>query len=304
MMVITRCSEPLVLGAAVLFLALAPRSASADPARTGVADALFRQAVDLANDGSYEDAAAKFRASYAVEPTLGTLLGLAMAEEQSSRLGSAYAHYRELLDRARASGDAARAAQAQKHLAGLERSVARVVLVCDAPLPKTARIELDGVALPAEAVATPIPVDTGQHVVRVLTDDGALSQTVSVRYGERTQVALRLPPAKPAPVPAMPSATSPMRTLGLVAGGVGGAALLASAVLWLGADGAYADARRVCPGTTCDASAHDALDRGQRLETWSHVGLLVGVVGLASGGTLLILERRGTDVRVAALGRF
>jgi hypothetical protein len=68
------------------------------PANLAAADALFQEAVQLANDGRFGDAAAKFRASFAVDPALGTLLGLAMAEERSGKTGSAYVHYRELAD--------------------------------------------------------------------------------------------------------------------------------------------------------------------------------------------------------------
>src|SRR5262245_50979048 len=88
-----------LLLAAALVLVAAPAGADKTQSRAA-ADALFREANQLADAGKYEDAIKKFSASYELDPARGTLQGLAMAEEKAGRVLDAATHFRRLLEMA------------------------------------------------------------------------------------------------------------------------------------------------------------------------------------------------------------
>jgi hypothetical protein len=163
---------------------------------------LFSEALQLAKDGEFAEAVAKFKASYQLDPTLGTLLGLAMSEEKAGLVASSYAHYNELLDLSRQAGDSKREQQAR---AGIEDTKSRLpwlALSTSTPLPEQSVIQLDEREIPLAAVGSALPLDPGEHSLHVKTPDGAsFDRRFRLEEGGKLTVELELiqAPVKPPP---------------------------------------------------------------------------------------------------------
>lgn len=80
-------------------VAMSATASAASPADVAAADALFREARASAKKGDYATACPKFRESYRLDPTVGTLLNTADCEEHDDRLADAKARFQEALDR-------------------------------------------------------------------------------------------------------------------------------------------------------------------------------------------------------------
>jgi hypothetical protein len=289
------------------------------PARadqSAAADALFRQAVALAKKKQYAEAVEKFQASYALDPARGTLQGLALAEEKLGRVASASGHYRELRDLSHEAHDAQREQAAEKRIAELEPRIPHLN-VSLVTAKDGAEVSLDGRALPKGALATPLPVDPGEHRVDAHAADGStFSVEVTLVEGERRDVAVEwnepaakavtppppvaathqtpspvAPGAQPdRPAPAERSGGLPLRTIGLVSGGVGLAVFGIGTVVFLNASSNVKDVDASCPNRTCNDPAlvqegNDARNRRQ----FGKFGMIGGGILLATGITLFVI---------------
>lgn len=282
----------LVVGA----MAVAPDARGQGDARAAAADVLFSEALQLAKDGEFVAAVAKFKASYQLDPTLGTLLGLAMSEEKAGLVASAYAHYNELLDLARRAGDTKREQQARAGIEDTEPRLAWLTLSTPTSLPEQSIIQLDGRELPLAAVGSALPLDPGEHNLHVETPGGAtFDHRFRMEEGRKVTVEVELtqPPVNPAPLtapePTVDASSSGVRTTGLVVGVVGIAALAGGTYMWMRSSKSYDDLANMCPQNQCPASAQDTIDSGKSQERWATVGFLLGGVGLAAGATLYVL---------------
>ena len=270
------------------------------------ADALFKEAVQLAQQGSYAEAVDKFKASYELDPARGTLLGLALAEEKAGKIASAYAHYQELTDAARAANDAKRETAGRDGMARLEARLPRLLVTHDGGLPAGATVELDGRPLVAGALDTPLPVDPGEHTVSARAADGAtFSKSVTVEEAKQVRVAIVFgpPPAPseaappPAAPPGAPSSPPPppsddsgsgLRTAGLILGGVGVVVTGVGGYFWIRSGQIFSDVEEDCPGRVCPPGKEDDIDDGRSLETTGRAALIAGGVLVAGGVTLFI----------------
>jgi tetratricopeptide (TPR) repeat protein len=180
---------------------------------------------------------------------------------------------------------------------------------------------LDGASISSEQWGRPLPVAPGAHEIRVSTPCGprvsrieippsgaAVSAVVTLapiddhcHQETSTQAPAQAPPAEgrsPAPVAALeqPAAVSPLRSVGLVGAGVGGAGVAAGVVLV-----ASAAARAARSRAQDDPGLYEEA-RGQYMVGW----LVAGAGGaLLAGGVALALTSpaadpaRGVSVRVA-----
>lgn len=87
------------------------------------------------------------------------------------------------------------------------------------------------------------------------------------------------------------SASGPgLRMWSYVAGGVGALGLVTFAVAGSMSNATHADLEAECPNGACPASQSDKIDQGKRQQTVANIGLVVGVIGVAAGATLFILD--------------
>src|SRR5258706_10238410 len=161
-------------------------------AGSAAADALFRDGVALAQKGELEKAIDKFKASYDLEPAPGTLQGLALAEEKLGRVASAWAHYRELLDRATLLKDKKRIKLAKERIVAVEGRLAKLTLTHSGSNPPGAELRLDGTPLPEGALGTSFPIDPGSHIVSGTGLDGSkLEKHFDAAEGQVVDVELK-----------------------------------------------------------------------------------------------------------------
>lgn len=271
-----------------------PTLSRAQSASTSAADQLFQEAVEMANQGMFETAATKFKASHEIDPTLGALLGLAMAEQRCGRLGSAYQHYQELLALARKSDDAPRQQEALQRMQAIEAEVPRLTIKSTRELPRGTTVLLDSVLLPIEALGNPVPVDPGEHTVKVASGQGdLLNKSMTVSPGQHIVLELAWTPSAQPSIPsalvAKPSNRQGWRTAGLVTAGASVAMIAAGTYLWVRSDQTYNEVASACPGAGCAVSMRDRIDTGKTQETWSRISLVLGGLGLATGATLFVL---------------
>ncbi|HEU4406124.1 MAG TPA: hypothetical protein VFS43_12735 [Polyangiaceae bacterium] len=200
--------------------------------------------------------------------------------------------------------------------AKLERRLANVVVQLEGAT--SAEVTLDDEPLSETAIGVKKLIDPGAHAVRALAE-GYVPAEVSFKVGDGATetVTLRLersveappaapeasappappPPAPPAPTPVSPPAprvaeaggSSAQATIGYVALGVGGAALVAGGVAGYLAwseqsalDGPCTDGRR------CPPSEQGAIDAYRRFGTISTIASIGGLAGAGAGAVLLL----------------
>jgi hypothetical protein len=324
----------LPLAAAVLLGAISiPRAATAGD--VALAEALFRQGRELMDKGDYAAACPKLKESFAQDEATGTLLALALCQEQAGQTASAWATYAEVVTRARRDGRADREQAALEQLQGLDPKLSRLTIEVDPSLLSVAGavVKRDGLPIGTGAWGVASPVDPGVHVVEA-TAPGKRSwkASVTIKPVADAQV-LKVPPlvdevlpapapapvsppepprppptavAEPAIVPAdsaAPSTGRPLRTLGLVVGGAG--------IVGLGASGFFAIRAKNLDSESKDNNAcdqnnactweglskrNDAVDAANA----ATIALVAGGVLTAAGVTLVLVGGSKDAKRIAA----
>jgi hypothetical protein len=170
----------LPLAAAVLLGSIViPRAATAGD--VALAEALFRQGRQLMDKGDYAAACPKLKESFAQDEATGTLLALALCQEQAGQTASAWATYAEVVTRARRDGRADREQAALEQLQGLDPKLSRLTIEVDPSLLSVAGVVVkrDGLPIGTGAWGVASPVDPGVHVVEA-TAPGKRSWKASV----------------------------------------------------------------------------------------------------------------------------
>ncbi|MEZ4443199.1 MAG: hypothetical protein R3B72_29155 [Polyangiaceae bacterium] len=165
-----------------------------------------------------------------------------------------------------------------------------------------AQVFIDGAPVAGATAGKPVPLDPGQHVVRVTVDSVELQETVVLRAGEKLR---RVTLEATAPTAAAADPDDPDLTLGgWVTMGIGGAALVLGAItggLALAKKSALDDA---CPTpVSCPADRQGDIDSMTRLAHASTAGLVIGAVAVGLGTVLLLLDAEPDDGPVGGLDR-
>jgi len=275
------------------------------PADKAAATRLFDEGVAALRGGKAVEACPKLKESQHLDPALGTLLYLSECYALQGQTASAWVGFREAVDLAqrlqdkRLKGAKARAEELEPHLSKLVIEV-----------PKESRvagllIERDGQRVEEVSWGTSVPVDPGEYRVTARAP-GYQEQVDLVQVGpDGAQVTLKikrprkLASSSPTPVAStsVPGpdaqggsapATSPWRTAGYVAGGLGLVGLLGGGWLLRSASQMGDDSR-----AQRDLGLyHDAKDR----QTWARVTLGAGAVLAAAGVGLVVLAPSPTSV--------
>lgn len=306
-----------------------------------LAEVLFRQGRDLMDKGDLAAACPKLGESYEQDPATGTLLALAFCQEQQGKTASAWASFAEAATRSRRDGNRDRETIAEEHEAALEPLLSRLTLHVDAGTAALAGLTItrDGVRVGEPAWGVPGPLDPGDHVI-VATAPGKRKWTKTVTLGARADAqtisvplledagsaAAGGPPPPPATakahsrgaedVPGAPRESAsqdvgtsiasegpPLRTIGIVTGGLG--------VLGLGVSGFFAlratslngesNADGHCTSRGCDDAGYAKRKDAVSAATTATVSLVAGSVLTVVGATLFIVGGpRSPSARVSA----
>jgi hypothetical protein len=273
--------------AAVLSLALGI-GASGTARGQGAADVaiardLFRQGVELAQKGRWDEARERYRRSLALKRAPLTLYSLGVAQQQTGRFVDAVESFRAFLaEREPESAATTPYEQPARDAAlALEKRVARLDVEVLPAAVKAVRLEIDGHIVPEAALGLPRPVDPGERVI-VVSAEGfrATRTTAKLAEGESAKITVRLEPLPgPRLLPSDPVLSTSSRVLPI--------ALLAS--------GGTLFATGLGVGLAGVAEAASAPTRdgpeANRARTLTLAGDIAGGVGLAvlGVGTILMI---------------
>ena len=251
---------PPVAGSLVLALGIAWSGevwAQSGGDRAALAQGLYDSAAELIKSGKFAEACPKLEESQRLDPAMGTQFFLAGCYEKTGRPTSAWSLFLEVAAGAKAAGNGVRETTARARAAALEPKLPRLRIVIPEATVALRGLEVsrDGATLKPVAYGAPIPVDLGDHVVRVKAP-GKVPWETKVTVGEpaqKVEVAVppledapasavappSLPPPEPEPVPAPSGGLGGQRIAALVTGLVGLGGLGAGTALGLMATSAW-----------------------------------------------------------------
>lgn len=302
------------LGVAAAFVSFVGHASAQDPKAR--AQQLFQEGIAAIDEGDAATGCAKLRESLGLFAVSNTLFNVAQCDEKERRPSAALEHWKRGLGLLDATDP--RAKLAKERIAALEPKVPQLRIVLPPGQGQTA-VTLDGQEIAAAALETRIPLDPGKHVLLIRVPGRQDRQhEVVLAEGERTEVVATQGPPAPAPINAAPAPTntapaptdtapppgSGLRTGGIVALSLGGAALVAA-----GVTGAMVLSRRSVADEKCGPQKdmcppgfESQLSSDKSLVIGNTVAWGVGIAGLATGATLLILSaRKGASVTPAPI---
>ena len=294
-----------VAGLALALGTLLPAVASAQDAAG--AEVLFQKGRALFDEKKYAEACPKFAESFRLDPVTGALLALASCHEAEGKLASAWVEYLDVATRARREGKNDRADAAQQRATSLEPKLARLTITA-APgaeaIPELV-VKRDGVVVGAGTFGTALPVDKGEHVVeasapgrqaftrRVKMPDGAteivaIPLLAETAKGEVTPPPPPIPTGDKTPAEKPKSGGFPLKTVGIITGGVGVVLVGVGGYFGISAIGKNTDSNaqgcnestNVCTGNGTRLR-RDAIDTGNTSTGLFVVGGLLTAAGIA-----------------------
>ena len=290
----------LLLGVVLSFCA----EAKADDEAAARAQTLFVSGRAAAKQGDDALACADFAASLELYRTAGTLLNLALCEENLGRFTRSLAHFSEFLSTAAPADD--RREVAASHLAKLEPRLARLVLRL-APTYRSVPIAVDDDVLNVDAMSGPMLLDPGVHRI-VVSPQNQPPQSAALHLAEGLETTVDVPWATPAatcPLPALAArpvarpeapvappaapASTGAKTAGWILGGVGLTALAVSASTGVVILQKKHVVEEHCRSGQCDAEGWAAAETGRTLIPFGTVSLVVGALALGSASYLLFM---------------
>lgn len=279
--------------------------------KAAAAEALFQEARTLTAKGNHAAACPKYKASHELDPGYGVLFNLAECFANVGKTASAWAAYMEAAGMAKTAGQKDRVEKAEKRAAELSPKLEKITVVVNDP-PAGLVVRRDGVALDAATWGVALPADPGKHTF-VAEAPGKQPHTAEVSTGGPGKtVTVTLPALEAAPVtapaasagptattgpvtaPAEDSGRATRRTIGLVVGGAGVAAVVVGAVMGGLANSKWNDAQdNFCrTENLCDDTGVALVGEAKTFATVS-TALFIGGGVLAAGGATLFLVSLG-----------
>lgn len=295
-------------GLVALALAGGAGAAGAAPAGGAASDAArehFDAAQALFDQKKYEAALVLFRQAYEESKSPNarlmvgrTLLALGRLTDAHDELAATVAEAAKRAETEPKYAQARDAAAAE--LAPLEAKVGKLVLTFAGAHPG-ARVTVNGAAVPAERLGTPMAVLPG--AVEIVVDGmgtGPVKRAESVPAGQTRTVVLGGaaparsaapgPTATPTGAPDEPPATGGgVRYAGIAVAGLGAAGMVLFGVATMMGDQKLAQLQEECGGARCtDPKYADVVDSGKTFDLLANVGLGVGIAGLAAGTAMIV----------------
>ena len=283
---------------AALVVALLGTHAFAQPDNIEQADKLFAEGLAL-RETNRQQSCDKFRQSLAKNPqAIGTLLNVALCDEQFGQIASAVKLFSEARDRAKEGNLPEYLAEAQKHIDLLTPELPYVTIKL-AERPKGMRVLLNERVVSDAELAGEIAVDPGELTIVVSAEDRVSYQS-KIMINKREKKPIEVPPLKNA----VTVTKSSRRTIGIITAASGGAVGATALVLGLVARKQYNDLFE--PGGGCtrvegqDVCTPDAQPKSERARTIGTTATVLGVVGVAAigvGAYLWLFAPKETEER-------
>jgi hypothetical protein len=293
-----------LLAIAVLLVISAPAARADDKA---AAEAAFLRGKQLLKDGFLAEACDAFARSEKLDPQLGTQYNLALCYEKLGRTASAWALFRELVQRDR---NGARRKDATRRADDLSTRLTRMLINVEGAVAGLA-IARNGEDVTA-TVGIESPVDPGVYqIVASAPGHRALTLQVSAR-GEGITVAVSIPALEPQvdlearvdppaePTPTAGSAAPPdppgppltdtrpsrgRRRLALIVGGAGAIAAAGGLGLGVVARGTWAEVEMLCGDDRVCPS--EDLDRAEALRSQASTQALGATILVGAGAAAI-----------------
>jgi hypothetical protein len=295
------------VGARLVTVALLLLVAGTAHGQNAAAEALYRTAVELAQAGNFKEACPKFKASYELDPQLGTLYALAACHEEEGRTATAWAEYNEAVSLALRTNKPATADEAQKKAAELKPRLSNLVFSLDKQIPEMT-VTLDGKQVPIAAMGQELPVDPGEHeVLAEAPRHKSWSKKLSVPKGPhvatvRIPELVRLAPEPDRPV--VQSGLNDFQVVGYTLGALGLVGLTLGTIFGIVASMESNDADDHCINNFCTEEGLDGHDRALAFAHISTIGFVVGGAALGTGIILVLTapSPAATDAEPTAWG--
>jgi hypothetical protein len=302
----------------LLFVAL-PAAADHEPSAAELASArsLFNEARAAEDQGNWDEALTKLDAVAKVKMTPQVRFHLGLCQEHTTRLVEALNN----LERAASEGGEQNlptvVEEANEHAANVRARLPKLFIAL--PEATDARVEVDGQVVATVLLTRPVPCDPGTHKIVASAPGLAFSKEVTIAEREEKRIEVVFAPlspsTSPSPFPSPPAEATPRAsvsrdtesdglfrspTVGWVAVGVGGAALIGTAVSILVRQDALNTIETEC-STHQNCPRH--LESSQSTaRTFGALGVALGIVGTASiatGVVILAQPRRESPASVA-----
>ncbi len=255
------------------------------------ADALFRAGREAFQRGDYVTAQERFSESFARDPAPGTLLNLALSEEQLGNVLAAWEHAKFVIEKLPASDD--RHDIARQLYVRMDARTPRLRFVSTTETQEDATVLVDERVIPRNHWVVDTRVGPGKHDLSVRAKGRRERRfTIVVQESARLVIPLVAGDVESIPLPQQGAFESKTESTWVKVGWItAGAGVLSLGVCVT--TGALALDRKNTVDRACDATG--CTDEGARAssqgKTFSGIatltGILTGVFGLASGGFFL-----------------
>ena len=304
--------------ALAIVLTAADVSAAPEPNETSnaAAESLFQEARKLAEAKKYGEACPKFLASHKLAPAHGTLLNLADCYEKNGQIASAWARFHEAIALAQRLNRPDREKTARDRADKLEPRLVRLTINAKE---HDVEVKLDGAALDAAVLGTPVPVDPGKHSVDA-TAKGKKPYATSIEVNEKNRTpSLDIPALEDEPAATPPSAKvddkavdpradddgggSNMKTIGIAVGAIGVAGIGIGTFFGLRASQKWKDAKTHCSASyECDQAGVDLTDQARSSANIATLGFVAGAALLTAGIVLFVTAPSGPPASRVKVG--
>lgn len=279
---------------------------AADPA---LAETLFREGKELMRKGEYKAGCTKFADSQKLDPKTGTLANLAACHERIGATATAWAEFTLVVQQAARQKQTEREQYAKERVAALEKQLARVTVILDAPA-SGIEVKLGERVVPPAAFGTPFPVDPGDYELlakaparrpwssRVVIAPGPSSLVVHVPALE----AAPRPPERPSSRNIVASRDgSTQRTAGWIALGAGAVGIGVGALFGVRTFDKRDEGDALCQGRLCSQEGLDRHEEAESAATISTIAFGVGAGAAVAGAVLLITAPKARTTALAPL---
>jgi len=187
-------------------LAIVSVASAQDARSSAMARRLFREGVQLAEDGQHEQAVERFRRAAGLRAAPAISYNMAQSLVSLGRYVEAVEALRSV-QREVPSGDVRE--MADELLESVEPRICNLTVSLDGD-PAGVEIKIDGELLVAEAIGIEAPIDPGSHLLEAIRDGTPVaSETVEVAEGGSQEVTLVIPQVVEASDVTLPPAEDP-----------------------------------------------------------------------------------------------